>query len=54
MKEGLRDLYMQKESIPTLDLIREEVLTSILSRSYQQHEVTMIGEIKNNNGKRNT
>jgi hypothetical protein len=43
---------MQERRIPTLDLIREEVLTLNPLRAHQQCEVTMLGEDKNRNGKR--
>jgi hypothetical protein len=52
-QEGLKDLYMQEKIIPTLDLIREGILTSIPLREHQQCEVTTLGEDKNKNGKRN-
>jgi hypothetical protein len=52
MKEGLKDLSMQEISIPTLELIKEYVLTSNPLRAHQQCEVTTIGEDKNKNGKR--
>jgi hypothetical protein len=52
-QEGLKDLSMQERRIPTLELIREEVLTLNPLRSHQQCEVTMLGEDKNKNGKRN-
>jgi hypothetical protein len=52
MQEGLKDLSMQEESISTQEVIREEVLNSNPLRAHPQHEVTTLGEHKNNNGKR--
>jgi hypothetical protein len=43
---------MQERSIPTLELIREKVLTLNPLRAHQQCEVTTLGEDKNKNGKR--
>jgi hypothetical protein len=43
---------MQERRIPTMDLIREEVLTLNPLRAHQQCEVATPGEDKNNNGKR--
>ena len=53
MKEGLRDLYMQKESIPTLDLIREEALPLNPLTEHQQCKATMLREDKNKNRNKN-
>jgi hypothetical protein len=44
---------MQERRIPTMELIREGILTSNPLRAHQQCEVTMLGEDKNKNGKRN-
>jgi hypothetical protein len=44
---------MQERRIPTLELIREGILTSNPLRTHQQCEVTTLGEDKNKNGKRN-
>jgi hypothetical protein len=53
MQEGLKDLYMQERRIPTLELIREEVLPLNPLKDHQQREATMLREDKNKNGKRN-
>jgi hypothetical protein len=52
MQDGLKDLSMQERRIPTLELIREEVLTSNPLRAHKKCKVTMLGEDKNKNGKR--
>jgi hypothetical protein len=44
---------MQERIIPTMDLMREEVLPLTPLREHQQHEVTLLREDKNKNGKRN-
>ena len=44
---------MQERRIPTLELIRDEILTLNPLRAHQQCEVTTLGEDKNENGKRN-
>jgi hypothetical protein len=44
---------MQERRIPTLELIREEVLPLKPLKEHQQCEVTMLREDKNKNGKRN-
>jgi hypothetical protein len=48
-QEGLKDLSMQERGKPTLELIREEVLTWNPLREHQQCGVTMLGEDKNRN-----
>jgi hypothetical protein len=53
MQEGLKDLSMQERRIPTLELIREEVLPLNPLKSHQQREATTLREDKNKNGKRN-
>jgi hypothetical protein len=53
MQEGLKDLSMQERRIPTLELIREGILTLNPLREHQQCEVTTLGEDKNKNGKKN-
>jgi hypothetical protein len=50
-KEGLKNLSMQEIRMPTLELIREGILTLDPLRAHQQHEVTTLGEDKNKNGK---
>jgi hypothetical protein len=52
-QEGLKDLSIQERNIPTLKLIRKEVLPLNLSRAHQQREATMLRQDKNKNGKRN-
>jgi hypothetical protein len=44
---------MQQRRIPTLELAREGILTSNPLKEHQHCKVTMLGEEKNNNGKRN-
>jgi len=52
MQEGLKDLYIQESRIPTLELIREGVLTLNPLRAHQQCEVTMLEEDTSKNEKR--
>jgi hypothetical protein len=52
-QEGLKDLSMKERRIPTLELIREEVIPLNPTREHQQREATILREDKNNNGKRN-
>jgi hypothetical protein len=52
-QEGLKDLSIEERNIPTLKLIRKEVLPLNLSRAHQQREATMLRQDKNKNGKRN-
>jgi hypothetical protein len=42
-QEVLKDLSMQEESVPTLDLIRERILNLNPLELHQHCEVTMIG-----------
>jgi len=44
---------MQESRAPTLETIREEVLSLNLVKDPQQCEVTILRKDKNNNGKRN-
>jgi hypothetical protein len=44
---------MQERRIPTLELIREEILTLNPLRAHQQCKVTTLGKDENKNGKRN-
>jgi hypothetical protein len=44
---------MQERRIPTLELIRKDVLPLNPSREHHQREATMLGEDKIKNGKRN-
>jgi hypothetical protein len=53
MQEGLKDLYTQERRIPTLELVRKEVLPLNPLESHRQREDTTLREDKNNNGKRN-
>jgi hypothetical protein len=51
-QEGLKNLSMQKSRAPTLEIVREEVLSSNLVKDPQQCKVTILRENKNKNGKR--
>jgi hypothetical protein len=51
--KGLKHLSMQERKIPTLELIREEILPLNLLKEHQQCEATMLREDKNKKGKRN-
>jgi hypothetical protein len=53
MQEGLKELSMQEESKSTQEVVRERILISNPLEVHQHYEVTMIGETKNKNGKRN-
>jgi hypothetical protein len=53
MQGGLKNLSIQERSITTLEVIREEVLLWNPLKETQQCEVTLLGEDKNKNGKRN-
>jgi hypothetical protein len=53
MQKGLKDLSMQERRIPTLELIREEVLPLNPLKYHQKCEATMLRENKNKNRKRN-
>jgi hypothetical protein len=44
---------MQERKVPTLELIREEVLPLKPLEEHQQCKATRLREIKNKNGKRN-
>jgi hypothetical protein len=52
-QKGLKDLSMKERKIPTLELIREEVLTLHPLKKHQPCEATMLRESKNKNGKMN-
>jgi hypothetical protein len=52
-QEGLRDLSMQERIIPTLELIRKEVLPLNPLRTHQHRRATILREYKNKNGKMN-
>jgi hypothetical protein len=52
MQEGLKNLAIQEGSIPTQEVLRQEILTSDPLRAHQQCKVTTLGEDKNKNGKR--
>jgi hypothetical protein len=43
---------MQEENISSHEVVMEGILISNTLRVHQQHEVTMLGEDKNKNGKR--
>jgi hypothetical protein len=51
--EGLQNLSMQERKINTLEITKEGTLTTKSVRAYQQCKVTLLGEYKNKNGKRN-
>jgi len=53
MQEGLKNQSMQERRIPTLELIREEVLPLNHLKDHQHCKATMIRKDKNKNGKRN-
>jgi hypothetical protein len=53
MQECLKDLYMQERRIPTLELVRKEVLPLNPLKAHQQGEATTPRKDKNNNVKRN-
>jgi hypothetical protein len=52
-QEGLNNLSMHERREPTPEIVREEVLPLNPMKDPQQCEVTMLGEVKNKNGKRN-
>ena len=52
-QEGLKNLSMQESREPTLETVREEVLSSNLVKDPQQCKVTILRADKNKNGKRN-
>jgi hypothetical protein len=53
MQEDLKNLPMQEIRIPTMELMREEILPSNPLKEHQQREVTMLRKDKNKTGKRN-
>jgi hypothetical protein len=53
MQEYLKNLPIQERRIPTMELMREEVLPSNPLKGNQQREFSMLIEDKNKNGKRN-
>jgi hypothetical protein len=53
MKNDLKDLSIQERTIYTQEVLRGGILTSDPLRSQQQCKITMLGEDKNKNGKRN-